>query len=95
MTSPPASASAPKFLTRGQLKEVKGIGWSNPALLRKERAGLFPKRTHISPKLPVWLESEIDEWMRAKVDGPRERNSVTARATEARARRRNGQAAAR
>jgi predicted DNA-binding transcriptional regulator AlpA len=92
MDASPTSVSPLRFLTRPQLKDTKGIGWSNPVLLRKEARGEFPKRAYLSPKLPVWLESEIDAWMRAKVDGPRETNTLTAKATATRARRRQAKA---
>lgn len=90
------SASAPplRFLTRPQLKEAKGIGWSNPVLLRKERLGLFPPRAYLSQKVPVWLESEIDAWMRAKMNGPQVHNTLTAKATATRTRQRQVRGAA-
>ena len=77
------SASAPtlRFLTRSQLKEAKGIGWSNPVLLRKEKSGEFPSRTYLSQKVPVWLESTVDAWMLAKLNGPRENNTLTSKTT--------------
>lgn len=81
MDAPSASAPPLRFLTRSQLKEAKGIGWSNPVLLRKERAGQFPKRTYISQKLPVWAEHQIDAWMLGKMNGPRATNTLTAKAT--------------
>lgn len=76
-----SSATPLRFLTRAQLKEAKGIGWSNPVLLRKERRGEFPQRVYLSQKVPVWLESSIDAWMLAKMNGPREPNTLTESAT--------------
>ncbi len=92
MTTPSASAPALRFLTRPQLAETKGIYWSNPVLLRKEASGEFPKRTYLSQKLPVWLESDIDAWMLAKMNGPRAVNTLTEKATVARTRRRQANA---
>lgn len=91
MDTSPASASSLRFLTRPQLKEAKGIRWSNPVLLRKEARGEFPKRTYISTRLPVWLESDIDAWMLAKMNGPQEQNTLTAKATATRTRRRQAE----
>lgn len=93
MNTPSANVPALRFLTRPQLKEAKGIGWSNPVLLRKERAGDFPKRVYLSQKVPVWLESDIDAWMLAKLNGPRAVNTLTVNATATRTRRRQAKAA--
>ena len=79
----PSSTTTPslRFHTFSQLRELKGIEWSNPILLRKEALGLFPQRTYLSVKRPVWLESEVNAWMVAKMNAPRTPNTLTAKAT--------------
>jgi predicted DNA-binding transcriptional regulator AlpA len=76
-----SSATPLRFLTRAQLKEAKGIGWSNPVLLRKERAGEFPQRVYLSQQVPVWLEASVDRWMLEKMQASRATPTSTAKAT--------------
>ncbi len=45
----------------------KGIKWSKPHLWRKERAGEFPKRVPLGDRSHGWLESEIDDWIVARM----------------------------
>jgi prophage regulatory protein len=42
-------------------------GYSYTQIWRFERAGQFPKRIRIGPNAVGWLETEIDEWISAKV----------------------------
>jgi predicted DNA-binding transcriptional regulator AlpA len=49
-----------KFLTGKDLK-AKGVNFSQPTLMKLEAAGKFPRRTYLSERKPVWLESEVDE----------------------------------
>jgi prophage regulatory protein len=51
---------AARLLSYPELKEEKGIRWSDQHLGRLERAGRFPKRVRIGPKTVGWLEDEID-----------------------------------
>ena len=46
-------------------------------LWRLERNGLFPKRVQLGPNAVAWLESEIDEWINARV-AERDRQSEAA-----------------
>jgi hypothetical protein len=44
----------------GDLKEKHGITFSRRHLRRLEDTGKFPRRIHIGPKAPAWIESEVD-----------------------------------
>jgi prophage regulatory protein len=46
---------------------AKGVPYSKPHLWRLERAGKFPKRVPIGPSRYAYLESEIDDYIRALV----------------------------
>ncbi|MGY3615938.1 helix-turn-helix transcriptional regulator [Bradyrhizobium sp. USDA 10063] len=45
----------------------KGIDLSKAQLLRLERAGKFPSRVTISHARIAWIESEIDQWIAARI----------------------------
>lgn len=46
-------------------------GYSNSTIHRLEAAGLFPKRIKIGPRACGYLETEIDEWIRQRVQESR------------------------
>ncbi|WP_235884818.1 helix-turn-helix transcriptional regulator [Bradyrhizobium frederickii] len=50
----------------------KGIVYSKVQLWRLERAGKFPQRVKLSPQRVAWIESEIDEWIAARISARRE-----------------------
>jgi prophage regulatory protein len=50
-----------------ELKPQKGIGYSKAHLWRLERAGKFPKRVRLGVSRYGWLDSEIDEWITARM----------------------------
>jgi predicted DNA-binding transcriptional regulator AlpA len=54
------------LLTRPDLREKKGIPFSNQWLHELERAGKFPRRSYIGALTPVWDEAEIDRWLAAR-----------------------------
>jgi prophage regulatory protein len=47
--------------------KARGITYSRFQLWRLEQEGRFPKRVRISPARVAWVETEIDEWLAAKV----------------------------
>ena len=55
-----------RFLREPECKRITGL--SRTTRWRLERAGQFPKRRQISANVVAWLESEIDEWLRARAD---------------------------
>ena len=54
-----------RFLRRRDLRGK--VGYSPAHIDRLEAAGLFPKRVKLGPGAVAWLESEVDDWIRARV----------------------------
>jgi predicted DNA-binding transcriptional regulator AlpA len=52
-----------KLLRYCDLKERHGITFSRRHLRRLEDTGKFPKRIHIGPKTPAWIESEVTAYI--------------------------------
>ena len=50
-----------------QLKTEKGIPWSRIHIDRLEKAGKFPKRVQLGECTVVWVESEVDSFLEAKL----------------------------
>ena len=73
-----------RVLIRAQLKSDKGVPFSNATLLRLERKGQFPRRFHLSAKVPAWLESDIDQWIESRRLNPTSARVHTDPATTAR-----------
>jgi len=46
---------------------AKGITLSKCQLWRLEREGRFPKRVQVSAARHAWVESEINEWIAARI----------------------------
>ena len=44
---------------------------SKSSILRKEKAGEFPKRIKLGPRSVAWSETEINAWIQAAKDKPR------------------------
>jgi prophage regulatory protein len=49
------------------LRSVKGINHSRDHLRRKWKASEFPKPVPVSDRRIAWIETEIDEWLAARV----------------------------
>jgi prophage regulatory protein len=56
-----------KLLSYDDLKPVKGVPYSKVQLWRKEKVGDFPKRVRLGGSRYGWVESEIDEWIAARI----------------------------
>lgn len=50
----------------------KGIVYSKVQLWRLERTGKFPRRVKLSAMRVAWIESEIDEWIAARIAARRQ-----------------------
>ncbi|MCK1601064.1 AlpA family phage regulatory protein [Bradyrhizobium sp. 166] len=50
----------------------KGIAYSKVQLWRLERAEKFPQRVRLSAQRVAWIESEIDEWIAARIAARRQ-----------------------
>ncbi|MBX3517868.1 MAG: AlpA family phage regulatory protein [Rhodospirillales bacterium] len=69
-----STPSPERFLDRAELK-ARGIRLCNVHLLRKERAGEFPRRVYLGPCTVVWRATEIDAWCAARI-ADREKGGV-------------------
>ena len=45
------------------------IGLSDTTVWRMERAGQFPKSIRISPGAVAWRESDVENWIAARMEG--------------------------
>ena len=50
-----------------QKQVLDKVGYSPMHLWRLEKAGRFPRRVKLGPNSVVWLASEVDEWIAARV----------------------------
>ncbi len=46
----------------------KRVGYSRAWIYRLERQGKFPKRVQIGPNRVCWLEKEINDWIKERVN---------------------------
>jgi len=56
-----------KLLAYDDLRPLKGVPYSKVQLWRKEKIGDFPKRVRLGAGRHGWVESEIDEWIAARI----------------------------
>ena len=56
-----------KILSYADLRSERGIQFSKVHLWRLERAGKFSKRVSLGKARHGWLETEIDEWILARL----------------------------
>jgi prophage regulatory protein len=66
-----------KLLSYDDLKPVKGVPYSKVQLWRKEKVGDFPKRVRLGGSRDGWVESEIDEWIAARIAARDSANKAT------------------
>lgn len=57
-----------RFIREPECKSITGL--SRTTRWRLEKAGKFPARRKISQNTVGWLSSEIEEWMRSKIESP-------------------------
>jgi len=43
------------------------VPYSEAHIWRLERAGKFPRRSHIGANRVAWVEAEIDDWVKSKI----------------------------
>ena len=55
-----------KLLSKRQLKEK--VLYSPQHIARLEKAGKFPPRVRIGPNRVGWVESEVEEWIRQRLE---------------------------
>ena len=59
-------SSYSKLLPLDQVQER--IPYSRTQIWRLEKQGRFPRRLRIGPNRVGWLESEIEDWIRSRLD---------------------------
>jgi prophage regulatory protein len=64
--TPERAAVSQKLIPYEDLRS-KGISLSKVQIWRLERAGKFPLRARISHARVAWVESEIEQWIAARV----------------------------
>lgn len=57
-----------RFIREPECKSITGL--SRTTRWRLEKAGKFPARRKISQNTVGWLSTEIEEWMRSKIESP-------------------------
>jgi prophage regulatory protein len=55
-----------RILSKRQLKEL--VLYSPQHVARLEKAGQFPKRVQLGACRVGWVEDEVLDWLRAKID---------------------------
>ena len=61
----PTESDNPRFLRLNQVVEKTGISRSTVYLYLNQ--GRFPRPVHISERLVVWVEDEIENWMKERI----------------------------
>ncbi|GMN04120.1 helix-turn-helix transcriptional regulator [Erythrobacter sp. MTPC3] len=56
-----------RILSKRQVKEL--VLYSPQHIARLEKAGLFPKRVQLGPCRVGWVEDEVLEWLRVRLEG--------------------------
>ena len=49
-------------------KTADRVGYSETHIMRLEREGKFPQRVRLGPNAVGFVEDEVDEWLRARMD---------------------------
>jgi len=55
-----------RILSKRQLKEM--VLYSPQHIARLEKAGLFPKRVQLGPNRVGWVESEVLDWLKSRLE---------------------------
>ena len=55
-----------RLLSKRQLKEM--VLYSPQHIARLEKAGKFPRRVQIGPNRVGWVEDEVLDWLRERMD---------------------------
>jgi prophage regulatory protein len=55
-----------RILSKRQVKEL--VLYSPQHVARLEAAGLFPKRVRLGPNRVGWVEGEVLDWLRQRID---------------------------
>ena len=72
ITAPHFGSSRTRKAPKGRMLtyktlSAKGIDYHPNHIRRLVHAGKFPRPIYLGPRMPVWLEDEIDAWIDAKI----------------------------
>lgn len=56
-----------RMLDRKDLREKKGIKYSDVHIARLEKAKRFPRHVALGGNRKVWVEAEIDQWLQERI----------------------------
>jgi prophage regulatory protein len=56
-----------KLISFEELSNSKGIRYSRVHLMRLVKAGAFPKPVEVGAARVAWVETEVDDWILAKM----------------------------
>jgi prophage regulatory protein len=56
-----------QILSYSDLQTIKRVPYCRDHVRRLEKAGAFPRRVFFGSKKYGWIESEIDDWIAARV----------------------------
>ena len=59
-----------RIVSKRQLKEM--VLYSPQHIARLEKAGKFPKRVQLGPNRVGWVEDEVLDWLRTRMEGREE-----------------------
>ena len=48
---------------------IARVGLKRTAIYQRMRQGTFPSSRSLGPRCTVWVESEIDEWVKSVING--------------------------
>ncbi|MCD5993846.1 AlpA family phage regulatory protein [Pseudomonas sp. CDFA 602] len=68
--NPARTQSVGRFIKRQAVEHITGLSCSE--IYRRVAEGAFPKQVALGPKSVVWIESEVCEWMNARIAESRE-----------------------
>ncbi len=57
------------FIPKHEVQRITG-GLSDTTIWRMRRKGLFPNPVSVSPGKKVWRESDISDWIAARIASP-------------------------
>lgn len=63
MPQPPEAAQPARLLRLPEV--IARVGLRRSAIYQRMSEGRFPRSRSLGPKCAVWVEAEIDEWIRA------------------------------
>jgi prophage regulatory protein len=58
--------SKERLINRDEL--LKMVPYTIQHIYRREKAGTFPRRVRLGPNRVAWLETEVLEWINARVN---------------------------